>query len=310
MHWPAPFDKRIDLIYFMKMLDDNQQSLPVELLRTFVAAVDAGSFTRAGERVCRTQSAVSMQMKRLEELVGTPLFLRSARSVESSPTGEVLVRYARRLLRLNDEAMAAVRGSGLRGRVRLGAPEDYASTVLPEILAHFSRHAPEVLVEVYCSPHDEVAELLDAGRLDLGLLTSGDDSGPGEAVHREPVVWAIPRDMTPESVEQLPLAVFHAGCIYRGWTLEALERQGRSYRVAYESPSTAAIVSLVGAGLAVAPVGRSIPAPGCRKLAFGEGLPPLPTATIMLRRGAGREADPVAGELARHVAHSFREISA
>lgn len=292
----------------MKMIDDNARSLSAELLRTFVAAVETGSFTRAGDRVQRTQSAVSMQMKRLEELAGAPLFERSARSVRPTGTGEVLLRYARRILRLNDQALAAVRGSRLRGRVRLGAPEDYAATMLPSILARFAAYAPEVLVEFFCNPHDEVRTMLDRGRLDLGLLTCADATGPGEVVLNEPVVWAVPRDMDPESIEQLPLAVFHAGCVYRAWALEALERSGRGYRVAYESPSTAAIVSVVEAGLAVAPVGRSIPVGNCRKVGSGEGLPPLPSASIMLCRGADRENDPVVDELARHVARVFRDV--
>ena len=160
-----------------------------DLLKTFTAVADSGNFTKAGEVVNRTQSAVSMQIKRLESEVGHVLFERNGglRSITLTPKGEELLRYARRILMLHDEAVAAVARPGVEGKVRLGLPEDYSSAFLPEVLARFGKTNPNAQVDVRCAPGDQVSTLLKTGKLDLGLRSGVDLLDGAELLRREPL---------------------------------------------------------------------------------------------------------------------------
>ncbi len=298
-------------------------NLPTDLLRTLAAVADTGSFTNAARRVHRTQAAVSQQVRRLEELTGCALFTRDRRGVAPTPQGETLLRYARRILRLHDEAMAAVSEPDMAGVVRLGAPEDYASLYLPGILSRFAASHPRVRVDVACRPTTELLAMLDAGHLDLtlatadgpasGSLAGSQGGGPwhDEVVHRQRVVWAASASHEPWLEDPLPLAVFHDGCLYRRWGMDALDAVGRPWRVAFSSPSLAGVLAAVRAGLAVAPLAASVVGPDCRVLdglaADGrQALPPLPTAAVSLVRGAA--GGPVVEGLAGHVRREFRRL--
>ena len=279
--------------------------LDPDLLRTFVAIVDAGGFTQAAKQVHRTQSAVSMQVRRLEETLERTLFQRDGRSAQLAPDGEALLGYARRLLKLHDEAVAALTRPELSGLVRIGTPDDYVDRFLPEILARFARAFPRVQVEVTCEPSVQLRRLLAEARLDLAVLTAGCTPGaePGEVLRREPVVWATADRHLAHEQEPLPLALFPSGCVFRDWALASLDRSGRPYRIAYTSASFSSILAAVKAGLAVTALCRSVLPTGVRPLGVEEGFPPLPPTDLALHRG--RPGSAVAEGLAGYLRESF-----
>ena len=279
--------------------------LDPELLRTFVAIVDAGGFTPAAKHVHRTQSAVSMQVRRLEETLGRVLFQRDGRGVRLAPDGEALLGYARRLLKLHDEAVAALTRPDLSGRVRIGTPDDYVDRFLPDILARFARAFPRVQVDVLCETSANLRPMLAEGRLDLAVLTAGCTPGgdPGEVLRREPVVWATAERHLAHEQEPLPLALFQSGCVFRDWALAGLDGIGRPYRIAYTSASFSSILAAVTAGLAVTALCRSVLPAGVRPLGVGEGFPALPTTALTLHRG--RPGSAVVERLAGYLREGF-----
>ncbi len=260
--------------------------LDLDLLRTFIAIVDAGGFTQAAKQIHRTQSAVSMQVRRLEETLNRVLFQRDGRGIQLAPDGEALLSYARRLLKLHDEALAALTRPDLSGLVRIGTPDDYVDRFLPEILARFARAFPRVQVEVICETSANLRPMLTEARIDLAVITasctlSGDS---GEVLRREPVVWATAERHLAHEQEPLPLALFQSGCLFRDWALASLDGIGRPYRIAYTSASFSSILAAVNAGLAVTALCHSVLPAGVRPLSLEEGFPPLPPTNITLHR--------------------------
>ncbi|MGE4218882.1 MAG: LysR substrate-binding domain-containing protein [Alphaproteobacteria bacterium] len=282
-----------------------QISLDTDLLRSFVAIADTGSFTRAADDVGRTQSAVSMQVKRLEEALGRTLFLRSGRTVHLTSDGMALLGYARRILALQEEAVAQLVRPELSGHVRIGTPDDYINRFLPGILARFARDCPNVEVEVHCEPSQNLRCLLDDGRLDLALVSAG-YQGPEDAeVWRDPLVWATSPLHLAHEQEPLPLALSHPACTFRHEAIRALEAAGRSHRVAFTSPSLAGQMAAVSAGLAVTLVCRSSIGPEMRVLGPADGFPEMPEMSVFLavRRGP---RTPLVQHVAEHIVASFR----
>lgn len=280
-------------------------NLDTDLLRTFVTIADAGGFTQAAKQVHRTQSAVSMQMRRLETSVGHTLFQRDGRGVSLTPEGETLLGYARRLLKVHDEALANLRRPDMVGLVRVGTPDDYVGRFLSSILARFAQTYPRVQVEVLCEPSTNLSGLLFQEQLDLALITCTPGNESGEVVRREPMVWAASERYLIHEDDPLPLALFQKDCPIRHWAIAGLDAVGRAHRVAYTSPSFAGLIAAVTAGLAVTVLGRSILPPEVRELTAEEGFPPLPTASITLQRSPG-PVSAVAECLARHIAEGFR----
>ncbi|PZF75776.1 LysR family transcriptional regulator [Aestuariivirga litoralis] len=283
-------------------------NLDIDLLKTFLAISDTGSFTRAAEEVNKTQSAVSMQMKRLEELLGRPLFARDGRASRFTPDGERLVEYARRLVALNDEAVATFKRPELTGTVRFGTPDDYADRYLPEILARFARTHPLVTVDVDCLNTSVLFERTKRGEMDLALVTFGCNVKTDEPVRREPLVWVTSARHSTHLLEVMPLAISHAGCEWRSTVLAALDKTGRKYRVAYSSPNSNAVNAAVQSGLAVGAVPEMCVRPGMRVLTEKDGFPSLGEFQIGLMRKPGRASSAV-DALARHVAESLGNLS-
>jgi DNA-binding transcriptional LysR family regulator len=277
--------------------------LDPDLLRSFVLIAEGGSFTRAAQVVGRTQSAVSMQIRRLEEMLGQPLLLRGTRGVEPTQHGLWLLERARRMLALNDEIHATFRQPEVAGAVRLGSPDDYAIRWLPGILARFAASHPAVQVEVICAPSNELVERLVEDELDLTLLSEGNEL-PGARVRwlwRGPLHW-----VGTEAVARrrpLPLALASAGCSWRHAAIGALDAADLPWRMAYTAASLSGSLAVALAGLAVT-VAMPAPLPeGVSRLGTEAGLPPLPDFAIGLLRGPGT---PVAEALARHIEESFR----
>lgn len=275
-----------------------------ELLRTFVAIADQGGYTRAAEQVNRTQSAVSMQMKRLEEdVVQRSLFQRNGRQMLLTAEGELLLGYARRILRLQGEALNSLRAPHMIGLVRIGTPDDYVTRFLPGVLARFAQAFPLVQVEMHCEPSFQLLQRQD---LDLTIVTREPGKEIGQLLRQEEVVWAQAENAMLHERSTLPLAMFNADCFCRNWACNALDTLNRDYRVAYSSPSLSAILAVVGAGLAITAQLRSLIPADMRIIGKEEGLPDMPMASIVLLRNP-RSQSPVTECLAEHIAEGFRQ---
>jgi DNA-binding transcriptional LysR family regulator len=223
-----------------------------ELLRAFVAVVECGGFSAAAERLLRGQSAVSLQIKRLEERLGVRLLDRSPRHVALTAEGELILDHARRILRLNDELVARVREPELSGVVRLGAPEDFATSHLQSVLARFARSHPRVALEVTCELTLEVLARFRAGELDIALIKREPSGAPaGLRVWREPLVWVGAARGAAGVEGALPLVVSPRPCVYRKRATDALDAAGRAWRIAYACGSLAGNHAAVRAGLGV-----------------------------------------------------------
>jgi DNA-binding transcriptional LysR family regulator len=286
--------------------------LELDLLRTLVAIADTGSFNRAARSVFRTPSAVSMQMKKLEEQVGRPLFAKDGRSVVLTPDGEALVGYGRRILKLAEEALGRFRAPQVAGKVKLGAPDDFATRFVPEILARFAATYPNVEVDVTVSASRDLAGMLETGELDVALLSSGSQNNPLNpisVVHRERLVWAGLRHGCADEQRPLPLALSNVGCAWRTMALEALDRAGIEYRIAYTSRHYIGQLAAVLAGLAIAPLPRQVVTSDLKMIGEESGLPQLGHYEIELRR-APAAAGPLVDALVEHVENNFRDDAA
>ena len=278
-------------------------SFDPEVLRSFLLGVQLGSFARAAERLNRSTSAVSAQLKRLEEQAGRPLLRKSGRGMTLTETGEVMLGYARRLLELNDEAAAAVRGVELEGRVRLGLQEDFGETLLPAVLGRFARAHPKLRIEARIARNAELLDGVNHGKLDLALAWEGEQSSPHvERLARLPLRWIGSADARSSKLrrrgEALPLVVLDAPCLVRRAAIDALDRAGIAWRIVFTSASLAGTWAAVTAGLGVSvrtPLG--LPA-GVRALTAKEaGLPALPMLGLALHR-ADAEPFPAVTRLA------------
>lgn len=282
--------------------------LDLDQLATFIAIADTGSFTRAAEEVHRTQSAVSMQMRRLEERIGKTLFRKDGRTNRLTEDGERLLAYARRMLRLNRETLAAFDDASLEGHIRIGTPDDYADRFLPEIMARFSRSNPRVELSVACEPTSNLVEHIRKGTLDLALVTHDDSRGGSEPVRREPILWVSSANHTVHEREVLPMAFGRPNCLWRRTACAALEEEGRDYRVLFTSFSATVIATAVLSGLAISVLPECALRPGMRVLGEADGFKALPDCHIGLMRGHTGQAE-IIDALARHISESLDNLS-
>lgn len=250
--------------------------LELDVLRTFVAIAETGSFTLAAAAVYRTPSAVSMQIKKLEEVLGRTLFSRDARSVSLTQDGEVLMGYARRLLAVNREAVAKFIVPEISGVVRLGSPDDYGERVLPNVLKRFAQSHPSVAVDVIIDQTVNLRRRMNERQLDITLFTvCRNIPAEAEVLLTEPIVWGGARGGSAHLREPLPVSLWEEGCVWRADALEALGREGRDYRIAYMSAHTAGQRAAIKADLAVAPLPKSFIGEDVVALGPKEGLPQL-----------------------------------
>lgn len=249
-------------------------------LRAFVAVAEEGGFTRAAEKLNRTQSAVSMQIRRLEELLDTRLIDDRKRATLTS-AGQRILEHARRIIALNDEVLGRAKGLDIRGRVRIGAPDDYVSFFLPAMLRRLSITHPHVEVEVRCNMSVDLIAAVDRGDIDLALVTRLPGFDGGITVRREPLIW-VAADVALAARRPLPLALFSPGCPFRSAALERLDLTKIPFRIAYESPSIASIIAAVSAGLAVAALAQISLQSGMKVMDEAHGLPALPVVEIVL----------------------------
>lgn len=282
--------------------------IDVDQLRTFIAIAETGSFTKAAEVVNKTQSAVSMQMKRLEERIERPIFARDGRASKLTEDGERLLDYARRIVKLNIETIAAFSDAELSGRVRLGVPDDYADRYLPEIMARFSRAYPSVELTVICEPSVDLLERIDSNDLDLAIITNCENKRASETFRRERLLWVTSSRHPTHTEERVPLALGRPTCTWRRMAIEKMESIGRLYRILYTSSSAGAVAAAVLSGLAVSVLPESGLRPGMRVLTAAEGFPELPSCRIGLVRNAHERAQ-LADALAEHIVSSLDNLS-
>jgi DNA-binding transcriptional LysR family regulator len=261
-------------------------TIPTELLRALVTVADTGSMTRAAEALGRTQPAVSLQIKRLEDTVGQTLLVRGGQGPSLTPAGEVLTGYARRILLLHDEAVARVMRPEPVGRVRIGLPNDFAVTLLPRILGEFAEEFPGVSLEVGCALSHSLLGDLGQDRWDVVVAMTGGESHPAAArIWQERLVWCGLEGAAGELGGPVPLIAYPEGCTYRRRMADALDRSGRGWRVAYGSASLAGLTAAVKAGLGVTALSERTAPPELHYR--GGALPPLADVSIGLYVGEG-----------------------
>jgi DNA-binding transcriptional LysR family regulator len=282
--------------------------LDIDQLRTLIAIADTGSFTKAAEVVHKTQSAVSMQMKRLEERVGRDIFEKDGRASRLTEEGERLLDYARRIVSLSHDCVLSFTDDALSGRVKLGLPDDYADRYLPEILAKFTRSNSRVEVTVICEPTPDLVDRMQKGELDLAIITHSDHRGPAEVIRHERLLWVTAARSQIHEDNVVPLALGRPTCNWRQAATERLERAGRPFRILYASWNSTAVGAAVVAGLAVSVLPESAVRPGMRVLGPSDGFPALPSVKIALIRNR-MEPSPLADKLAEHIISSLDNLS-
>jgi DNA-binding transcriptional LysR family regulator len=271
-------------------------NLPTNMLRSFVAIVDTGSMLSATERVFVTQSALSLQIKRLEELVQQPLFVREGRRLNLTAAGDLLLGYARRVLALHDEALAAVSAGRFAGPVRIGMVQDFADLLLSGLLARFAELHADAQIFARVAGTAELQEMLGRGQLDLviGYAAAGDPA----SVRQAPTSWF--GDEALADKREIPLAVLEKPCRFREAAIAALDAAGRPWRIAVETPNLSTLRAAVAAGLGIS----SRTSLFMRDLAVldGPALPPLPDVACVLLRAENP------GEAPRHLAELATEL--
>ncbi|MEM8973242.1 MAG: LysR family transcriptional regulator [Pseudomonadota bacterium] len=266
-------------------MNTTQRTIDTSLLRTFAVVAETEHFTRAAERLNCVQSAVSMQVKRLEDSLQVRLFERQGRGIKLTQEGHALLRYAHRLNRLTDEVLVEMGRHIPSGKIRIAAT-DITMSYMPQVLERLHLHLPMVDIELHCNRSWEALDLLDAGDIDIAFITQHNKRIGGRRVHRTPLVWACSKQTNVHLRQPLPLAIFGVGCIYRKAALAALDKRGIGYRLAYESPSRSGLECAVEAGLAVTIIAKDLVPPNLRVLPTGNaGLPSLPILNTYLFTG-------------------------
>lgn len=258
-------------------------NLPTDLMRTFITVADLGGYTRAGEALNRTQPAISLQMKRLEDLLGEKLLVHDGRTVNLTSGGKVLAGFARQILQLNDEAVSRFRRTNVHGPLRIGLPTDYAVSFLQNAVTEFVHGNQAVEVEIHCDVSRNLLADLHADRIDLAvaLITRAQDQYLVRAWEEQPI-WVCALDTDIHKTQPLPLVTHPDGCEYRNRIVEALNQTGRAWRIAYSSPGISGLQNAVLNGLGVSALTRKTLLEGLRVLTERDGLPALAKIRIGL----------------------------
>lgn len=259
------------------------QDLQIDWLKCFVAVVDAGSLSGAAPEVHRSQSAVSMQLKKLEDALECQLLLRGPRQHQLTPEGQLLLGYARRMLDLHAEAQAAFHGEELTGRIRLGVPDDYATKYLTPVLKRFAPHFGAVEIELNCEQSTSLIPRVERGDLDLALV-SRENPRQGTLLFHEPMVWVGSTQFQVWRRDPLPIAVYEAASLAKRSAINSLALQGRRYKVVYNSSSLAGQIAAVESGLAVAVLTQCSAPAHLEILGSEHGLGPLEPMEVSVYR--------------------------
>jgi DNA-binding transcriptional LysR family regulator len=257
------------------------KNLPMDLLRAFVSVSQLRSFTKAGELLGRSQPAVTLKIKRLEELVDQKLFLRGRKSLELSDSGIALYNYAKQILTLNDLAISQISKSTVHGKIRLGIPSEFATVLLPKIISRFAKAYPNVALEVNCELSKYL--LTRAGREshDLILVLADQDTDlDGDLVKTDELVWVSSKKFNRTKKDAVPLIVASEGCIYRHTAMTGLSNASLSWKIVYTNPDLTGIQYAIQEGLGVTVLSRSIVPENLHILSASAGLPSLDRVSI------------------------------
>lgn len=261
----------------------------IDLLRCFVTIADLRSFTRAAGALHRTQSTISTQVRKLEDLAGRSLLERSPQRVRLTRSGEDFLAYARRIVALHDEALAVVTAKDVSGPVRLAVMDDYATVVLPDTLARFARAHPDVELEVTTGFTRDLLNRLGEP-FDLVLATQKAGDGRGQVLKIEHTAWACSEHYTHDPARSIPLALLQAPNMYREWALDALNAANLPWRILFSSSSIGTVEAMAASGACLTVVKAGTARPGLRTLKPGDGLPQLPVSEISLHRAPDRQS--------------------
>lgn len=249
--------------------------LDLDALRSFIAVADSGGFTAAGSQLGRSQAAISIKIKKLEDTLGRRVFDRTSRSLQLTRDGEMLLGYARRMLDLNDETLRRFAEPDAAGEIRLGVVEYFVPDHLPTVLSRFARIYPRVHIDVTVGMSSSVIEQLDAGQLDLVIAKRDEAETRGRVIWREAMQWICAPDFQPDDHATLPFCALPPPCIFRSRGLDVLKQAGRAWRVVYTSESGMGVLAAARAGLGIAVMGESSVTPDLRRLQPEDGFPAL-----------------------------------
>lgn len=282
----------------------------IDLLRAFIAVAECGGFTRAAQRLNRTQSTVSQQVQRLEQAAGARLLLRETRQVQLTEEGDRMLAYGRRLLSLHDEARAAIAGVSHSGEVRLGVAEDFAPVALPRALAEFNRLHPRLHVNVICDLSRSLMRQFHDGEQDLVVVKQDPDDRSGERLRTDPLVWIAGPGLVLDPAAPLPLCLWPPGCLFRDRIIAALDKAGMPWRIAYTSPSMAGVRAAVAAGIGVSALMAGAVDGGLNLVDRRSlRLPALGEAALVCHVAQGRRAA-AAQDLGRFIARAASHAAA
>lgn len=280
--------------------------LDSDLLRTFVVVADCGNFTKAGEIIGRSQSAISVQIRRLEQMAGAPMFQRGRQGVRLTAEGVSLLGNARRIVSILDETESLLRTSSVEGPIRIGIPEEYGHAVLSTALGAFSRRHPSVQISVRYTHSAIQKTALETGELDLAVVFEWEGPPQGEVLMPDPTVWVTSDLNSPHEFRPLPIALYNTVGWCRWFAMGSLERSGIDYRVAYITDTHGGLRLAVTSGLAVAPVSRSNIPRGCRELTASEGFGEIDASNLVLMRNP-KSASPAIDGLADAIRMAFAD---
>lgn len=278
-----------------------------ELLRALVAVAEAGGFTRAAERLHLTQSAVSHQIRRLEEQIGAPLFIRTTRKLALTEDGEEFLRHARQILQAHAALSQRFQASTLAGAIRFGVPENFLGDELPHLLSRFARAFPAVRLEASVSLCQDFSARIESGELDLAVAMRRAGEAGGTVLRRSRYVWAAADDFTVPPGSSLPLALSNPPCLCRTVAMEALAGSGVEWHIGFTSANLHGLRAAMLAGLGASIIAHDELEPGMKVLAPSYGLPPLPDLEFALIWSANGKM-PCSRELGRLIADAARRL--
>lgn len=268
-------------------------NLDSDLLRTFLAVAEAGSVTDGATRIYRSQSATSIQIKRLEDILGQPVFERHGRGVTLSDTGRRLLPVAQDVTARLDAALRDVSQSAVSGKLRVGIPDDHGRAKLAEIIAAFARHHPKVELDVTCALSTGFPAALEKGALDLAIYELECPKQHEEVLFEDPTYWVSSAHRGFPSDERLPVALFDHACWWRNAAIASLDVRARPYRIAYSSQSVSGVIAAVEAGIAIGLLGRSSLHAGLSIVGEGLGFGPTPASKLVMNTSGAREDGPL-----------------
>lgn len=283
------------------------RNIPTDLLRTFITVIDLRGYTRAGEQLGRTQPAISLQMRRLQDLIGVQLFTKDGGATPTE-AGELVATYGRQMLALNDDLMLRLSSRDSRGKLRLGIPNDYADHFLPRLMAGIARSTGDFTLDVVCDLSHDLLQGLRNGLHDIVVAMTAD--GPAEGAFmtwREPLVWVgdRPDHLIEDEDGQLRIVCYPEGCLYRRGMLSALQRDGRQYEIVYQSPSLAGIEAAVVSGFGNSVLARRIVPPKLSIVQDARHLPRLSDVVVGIYLNTDKKRSTVAESFAARIADAF-----